>query len=307
MAAVTRDRLEAVLADYDAALSANNDLLADNTARAYRSRVAGFLDWLADADLDGDPLADPHARNHAVRDYRAFLKTTRGRKPTTLNAVLTALDHFYDHLGLGHAVARREDLPAAAPRALDEDDQRRFLRAVEKLDSVRDQAICSSLFYTGIRVAELVALNLADVQITARKGRIIVRAGKGDRYREVPLHAQSRPILTDWRHQRASWPGADQTPALFLNRYGGRLSTRSVDDLVARLGRDARLVDHDGGDGLTPHVLRHTFGTRLLRSGVDVVLVAELMGHARLDTTRRYTLPTDADREAAIEKLLVDR
>lgn len=305
MAAVLKKRLEAVLVGYEAALAANDSLLAANTARAYRSRVAGYLAWLADADVDGDPLIDAHARNHAVRDYRSWLKTSRCRKPATVNAALTALDHFYDHLGLGHAVARREDLPVAAPRALDETGQRRFLRTVERLGSARDRAICSTLFYTGIRVAELVALDREDVQITARKGRLVVRAGKGDRYREIPLHAESRASLRACRDERAAWPDGEATSALFVNRYGRRLSARSVDELITRIGRDAGL----GGDGeaLTPHVLRHTFGTRLLRGGADVVLVAELMGHARLDTTRRYTLPTAADRERAIGLLLVDR
>ncbi|MFG1928635.1 tyrosine-type recombinase/integrase [Cryptosporangium sp. NPDC048952] len=215
--------------------------------------------------------------------------------------MLTALDHFYDHLGLGHAVARREDLPAAAPRALDEAEQRRFLRQAEKLDSARDKAIAYLLFYTGIRVAELTALDEDDVPISARKGKVIVRSGKGDRFREVPLHGEPRPIVQAWRADRADWPGAGETTALFLNRYGNRLSDRSVDERIAQLGTDA------GIEGLTPHVLRHTFGTRLLRGGADVVLVAELMGHARLGTTRRYTLPTAADREQAIELLLVDR
>jgi len=84
------------------------------------------------------------------------------------------------------------------------------------------------------------------------------------------------------------------------NRRGTRLSSRSVGGVVVKLGE---LV---GIDGLTIHVLRHTFGTNLIRQGTDVVLVAELMGHRRLDTTRRYSLPTTADRVRAIEGLPVE-
>lgn len=90
-----------MLADYRTALHRAD--LSDDARRAYASRVAGFLHWLTDTGQpDGDPLNDPHARDFAVRDYRTHLKTVRKVKPNTINAVLTALDHFYaHHLGLG--------------------------------------------------------------------------------------------------------------------------------------------------------------------------------------------------------------
>ncbi len=90
---------------------------------------------------------------------------------------------------------------------------------------------------------------------------------------------------------------------LLLNQRGGRLSDRGAHDILLAIADEAAVTaDFTGG-----HVLRHTFGTRLVREGYDLVLVAELMGHARLETTRAYSLPTDADREAAINSLLTDR
>lgn len=86
-------RVEQLLADYDRALAGS--LLAAHSRRAYRSRVAGYLAWLATTDYPGDPLADPHTRNHAARDYRTWLTTRQRRRPATANAALTALDHFY--------------------------------------------------------------------------------------------------------------------------------------------------------------------------------------------------------------------
>ncbi len=89
---------------------------------------------------------------------------------------------------------------------------------------------------------------------------------------------------------------------MFLNRAGGRLSVRSADDVIAGIARAAGL------EGVvTPHVLRHTFATDLIRGGTDLVTVAELMGHASLDSTRIYTLPTEDDLDAAIARLTVDR
>lgn len=169
---MSRSRLDRVLAEYRAGLSRAD--LSDDARRAYASRVSGFLDWLASADgLDGDPLAEAQARDFAVRDYRAHVKTVRKAKPNTINAVLTALDHFYaHHLGLGRPHARREQQPTTAPEALDEDEQRRFLRAVQRHPSARDRAIAVVLLYAGLRADELAQLDVADVPISTRRGKV---------------------------------------------------------------------------------------------------------------------------------------
>lgn len=202
-------------------------------------------------------------------------------------------------MGLGPAKVRREALPQAAPRALEPAEQRRFLRAVEQVASTRDRVIGLLGFYAGLRVAEVAALDTDDVVTTARKGKVIVRQGKGDAYREVPLHASARGAVADWVKERRGCRGVEAT-ALLLNRRGGRLSARSVGQVVTTLG------EHAGIEGLSTHVLRHSFGTNLVRQGTDVVLVAELMGHRRLDTTRRYALPSAADRQRAVDALPVD-
>jgi site-specific recombinase XerD len=115
-----------------------------------------------------------------------------------------------------------------------------------------------------------------------------------------------RAALQAWFQERPRWPGASTSAALLLNQRGGRLSDRSVRTIIGRFGELAGL-DDDPPDPFGPHVLRHTFGTQLVRAGVDLVTVAELMGHSRLETTRLYTLPTRADRERALEALLTDR
>jgi integrase/recombinase XerC len=92
--------------------------------------------------------------------------------------------------------------------------------------------------------------------------------------------------------------------ALFINRRGGRLSTRFLGTIMNDIGADAGLTGADGEPRTSPHVIRHTFGTNLVRgAGVDIVLVAELMGHKQLDSTRRYTLPTEADLMDAVSRL----
>lgn len=138
-----------------------------------------------------------------------------------------------------------------------------------------------------------------DVRISARKGILRVY-GKGEKVREIPLHPQLRAALTGWLDERPDWPDSD-SPALFLNQRGGRLSVKGAHDIITAIADRAGL-DED----TTTHVLRHTFATRLVRGGTDLVIVADLLGHSQLETTRVYTRPTDEDRAAALDMLDVD-
>jgi len=148
---------------------------------------------------------------------------------------------------------------------------------------VRDRAIAQLLFYTAIRLGECAALNLDDVRVSARKGIVIIRSGKGDTYREVPLNTEVREALRLWLKERNKRFPQTSDPAVFLNPKGKRLSARSIDLIIRRTGADAHLE-------LSAHILRHTCLTNLVRHGNDLVLVAEIAGHKRLETTRRYSL-----------------
>ncbi len=271
--------------------------LAANTRRTYRVQVAQFCTYLATSPHDADPLRERHAASYAVRDYRTWLKTVRKAKPSSVNLTLAALDHFYRFLGLDRPDVAREDLPQAAPRALERDEQVAFLRAVERCPSARDRALAHLLFYTGLRIGECAALNGGDALVSSRKGVVIVRSGKGDAYREVPLNAEARRSLDAYIKDRRA-RGGDEA-ALFVNLHGRRLSTRAIDLIIRGLG-------HAAGIALSAHTLRHTCLTALVRNGNDLVLVAEIAGHRRLETTRRYSLPSARDRERAMEGVRVD-
>jgi integrase/recombinase XerC len=239
-------------------------------------------------------ITEPRGRDHAARDFKRHLKVERGWKPSSVNLALAAVDHFNRFLGLGSANVKREPLAQAAPRALSEGQQRALLRAAE-VGRPRDRAIVVLLLYTAIRLHELVALDVEDVSVSARKGLLVVRSGKGDAYREVPLNRPSRAALDVWLSARGEH-AVDGERALFLGPRGVRLSPRSVDRVVRGIADQAGLA-------LSAHVLRHTCVTNLVRGGNDIVLVAELAGHRRLETTRRYSLPSAADRQAAMEAL----
>jgi integrase/recombinase XerC len=299
-AAIDLPTLEAaVLDDYIEALRAAP--LSDQTRRTYSSKVRQYLAWIAGADLDEDPLNSTDGRDWAVRDYRTHLQTVLKRSPATVNNALAAVDDFYIRRGLGPASAARVEIPAAAPRALDQRAQLRYLRAVQARPSPRDQALALVPFYAGARISEIVALDVDDVARSARKGVLRI-LGKGERVRHVPIHPQLHAALNGWLAERADWPGAKDHPALFLNQRGHRLSVRGAHDIVTGIAAAAGL-----DDDTTIHILRHTFATTLVRGGTDLVIVAELLGHARLETTRGYTRPSAEDRTRALDLLLVDK
>jgi len=267
--------------------------LAPLSRRSYQRRVGQFLDWLEGRPELCEALREPHARDWAVRDYRSCLKDTR-RAPATINAALAAVDDLYRSLGLGPADAKRDPVPSGGPRALPEPELRRLLRSIEATGNRRDRAIVALMAFAGLRVGEVAALEVQDVTLTARTGVVRVRRGKGDVERSVALPAEARAALGAWHSERS-----DAGAPLFAGPTGAALTVRALHRAVASQGARAGL-------SVTPHVLRHTFVTRLVRRGVDLPLVAELAGHRSLETTRRYARPTDHDRQRAVELLDLD-
>ncbi len=162
---------------------------------------------------------------------------------------------------------------------------------------MRARALVMLMLFTALRISETVALDVDDVRITARKGVLVV-VGKGEIQRELPLNALVRQVLEEWLEQRTVL-AADGERALWVSRTGGRLSARSADC-------DVRMVAAAAGLQLSAHTLRHTCLTALVRRGNDLVMVAELVGHQKLETTRRYTLPSAADCQRAVEDLQID-
>jgi len=298
--------VDAVLVGYDGWLT--RQPLAARTRDAYLAQVRDFVTWLAGSEHGARALGDPDVRDWAVRDYKRYVKTFKRWGPASVNQALAAIDNFYRSRGAGRPEVAREELAQTAPRALTEPEQRSFLRFVAASPSARDRAIATVFFYAGLRLSELGALDMTDVALSARRGRVTIRAGKGDAYRDVPLNTPCRTALDEWfdartkqlaARARAGGDGTAQTSAVWLSRSGARMGTRAIDLVIRRLAAAAGLE-------LSAHVLRHTCVTNLIRSGADVVMVAEIAGHRRLDTTRRYSLPSQADKDAALEAVVVE-
>jgi integrase/recombinase XerC len=168
--------------------------------------------------------------------------------------------------------------PKTLPNFLPVDDAKTLVdaRAVGGATRARDVAILELLYASGLRVAELVGLDLDDVDF---EGQAVHVRGKGGKERIVPYGAAAQQALGTYLGARATARGA-----VFVNARGGRLTVRSVHAIVRRSARAAGLARR-----VTPHTLRHSFATHLLDGGADLRMIQELLGHSRLSTTQRYT------------------
>ena len=270
-----------------------NRNVSPHTLRAYASDLEQFLDFARRKNG-----REPEAGDLDHRLIRSFLADLydQGRARASSARTLAAIRSFCRYL-------RREgildDNPAAlvsAPRPerrmpahLDITDMSSLLAAPDARTPLgrRDRAILELLYASGLRLSELVGLDLDDVNLG---GRLVRVRGKGGRQRVVPFHRRAAEVIRDYlpvRHRLAAAApeAADHgRDPLFVNYRGGRLSGRSVDRLVRRYVAvtSTRL-------GISPHALRHSFATHLLERGADLRSIQELLGHARVSTTQRYT------------------
>ena len=274
---------------------------APNTIESYRYDLVLFSRWLE--ATNGEPLGAARITPTDLREYRAYLLSVERRSPATINRRLASLRTFF-HWARAEGICREIPTDSVkgiqssprAPKSLAKKDVDRLLREVEQDGNKRDLAMLQVLRHTGIRVGELTALRLADVAISERKGQLVVRSGKGSKYRVVPLNADARKAISDYLAVRPK----STSDRLFLGRRSEGLSPRAIEKTVLKYAQHAGLED------ITPHTLRHTFGKSALDAGVDLVTVSRLMGHERLETTAIYTTPSAQDLEKAVEKLEAD-
>ncbi|MBI4237084.1 MAG: tyrosine recombinase XerC [Deltaproteobacteria bacterium] len=174
-------------------------------------------------------------------------------------------------------------IPKRLPRFLSIDETEQLLKMPSGTDllSIRDKAAMELIYAAGLRVSELVGLNIADVDVAEKRIRVL---GKGKKERILPVGNQALKALDLYLGQRSSVVAKASEKALFVNRRGGRLTTRSVERMIRKYLRDANI-----NKPVTPHVLRHTFATHLLNQGADLRGIQELLGHASLSTTQKYT------------------
>jgi site-specific recombinase XerD len=275
--------------------------VSPQTLKAYRGDLAHFQRWFEETLSES---FQPQAVTRSdLRDYRSYLLNVDRRSPATVNRRLAALRKFFQWAQARGLVTdspttgvRGVEVQASAPKWLEKREVDRLIRAAERHGNRRDLAIILTLRHTGLRVSELCNLRLSDLEISERKGRLIVRSGKGGKFRSVPLNLDVRKSISDYLDVRPKI----QDDHVFISRFSKGIEPRAVERLIERYARFADL------EGVTPHTLRHSFGKHVLDSGADLVSVSSLLGHQRLETTAIYTTPSQRDLEKVVEKLEQD-
>lgn len=251
-----------------------------HTLRSYRADLADCGAFLAMRGLGALGRADARA----LRAYLAHLHE-RGLARTSVARRVAALRSFYRFLlrhgrtGTNPAVEiQTPRLPKRLPAYLPIDESEALLRTATTPtpEGARDRAVLEVLYATGVRVGELAGLDVEDVDVPQGLVRVL---GKGGKERIVPVGRKALEALDTYLGHRGRSPGP-----LFLNARGQRLGVRSLHRVVRARARAAGLTR-----SVSPHTLRHTFATHLLDAGADLRLIQELLGHARLGTTQKYT------------------
>ncbi len=257
--------------------------LSPHTAAAYRRDLASLAKFCATHDIKAwQHLDSQHVRSFAAACHRA------GLGPRSIQRRLSAVRSFYRYLlREGQTTsnpAQDVSAPKAArrlPKTLDADQMTRLIEVSGDDPQVtRDRAMMELLYSSGLRLAELVSLDLAAVDLSDRTVRV---TGKGNKARIVPVGSHAIAALRAWLKQRANLAGSGET-ALFVGKRGSRISPRTVQ---ARIKHWARVQGIDAR--VSPHMFRHSFATHVLESSGDLRAVQELLGHANISTTQIYT------------------
>ncbi len=257
--------------------------LSPHTGSAYSRDLAALLEYCAEQGIDAWRGIDTqHVRAFAAQSHR------RGLAPRSVQRRLSAVRSLFRYLAregeMEHDPAADVPAPKARkrlPTTLDADTMARLLefRADGRL-GLRDKAIMELLYSSGLRLSELLGLDLVDLDLRDRTVRVM---GKGRKARIVPVGRHAAVALSLWLKERATVAGIGEN-AVFVGVGGSRLGPRIVQKRIARWARRQGLPEH-----VHPHMFRHSFASHLLESSGDLRAVQELLGHANISTTQVYT------------------
>ena len=292
---------------------------SEHTAKCYGADLSQFGEFLIGASVGSQPADEPISSPHqqggpatavatqtkpkvdqllvsiqtdGVRAYLAFLNEKQYSK-TTIARKLATLRSFYKFLVKRNqissnpvTVVRTPKQEKKLPRFLEYEEVKRLLDTppMDNWLGARDRAILETLYSTGIRVSELVALNMDDIDFL---GEVVHIRGKGKKERIAPIGSSALQVIQhymEFRNKRAQSNSNFDSKVLFVNKHGRRLSTRSV-----RRKMDKYLKMAGLDPAISPHTLRHSFATHMLNNGADLRSVQELLGHQSLSTTQVYT------------------
>lgn len=259
-----------------------------HTITAYKKDLAQFAAWLKNNQNEMSNCSE--IDHHMLRSFLAdlFLNNNAASVARKLSSIRSFLAWCVQENYLLNSPADLIDspkIPQTLPRGISVAEAINLceLSKPKSLTDVRDRAIIELLYATGIRVAELCALDLGDLDLEYKMVKV---TGKGQKERLVPFHEECELALRQWiDNSRLSFVSQiDVNQALFFGVKGKRINQRIVRSLLSQKGRDLQIAGN-----LHPHQLRHAFATHLLESGADLRAIQEMLGHASISTTQRYT------------------
>jgi integrase/recombinase XerC len=267
---------------------------ADNTVSNYRRDLCDFRRFLLERgtapasggeEIDLDAITTDHIRSYLSEAMRTLSRSTVQRRLFAIKAFFRWRETMASPASPASPARalRSPRTQRRLPAILPEDDVRRLIEADSEDGgpaALRDRAILETLYSSGLRVSELVGLNWRDLDDEV--GMVLVRSGKGNKDRMVPIGEPALDALKAWR--RAMPKAWELDGPVITNLRGGRLTTRAVENILAQ-----RIVAAGLGSSITPHGLRHCFATHMLNAGADLRSIQEMLGHASLATTQRYT------------------
>ena len=287
------------LASYEHWLREREDL-APASIHNYLSDLRHFIAWYEterEAHVH-DCFTPQGITTPVLTRYRTYLQTVQRQKPTSVNRSLISLKRYFGWVSQQHiitydpsAAVKLVGQEERAPRHLDDQEEQRLLAAATKAGNLRDRVLIVLLLHTGLRAREICRLRCDQVKLGKRSGFLEI-VGKRNKYREVPLNATVRKVLEEYL---PTLP-ADTVYLFPSGKTRDALSERALGYIVKKYARVARLPD------VSPHDLRHRFGYRMAES-VPLHRLAQIMGHASLDTTKLYIQGTKHDLQQAVETI----
>ncbi|MBN2724419.1 MAG: tyrosine recombinase XerC [Deltaproteobacteria bacterium] len=260
-----------------------------NTVKSYTSDIVQFVDFLEKASGTEPELTDfssANVRRYLLEIYKTCKKRSIARKISSLSSFgefllerkLISINPMFQ--------VGRPSIKSSLHHPISVDETFSLLSAVDTSDKfgIRDLLIMEFLYGSGLRRSELVALDINSVLRKESGDFIQVKSGKGSKDRVIPMSFTSSTAYDEYMRTRVQFSPSPLEKALFLNRYGKRLSDRSIATVIEKYRNICGL-----GSDVTPHTLRHCFATHLLDSGADLRAIQMMLGHENLSTTQIYT------------------
>ncbi|RKU22955.1 integrase [Candidatus Poribacteria bacterium] len=255
-----------------------------NTIRSYLADIKTFVKWIGNIPPIKIKALD-------IADYRDELFTA-GKSPATIRRALVTLQRLFDWAIKQGAMLENPAVnikpiqqEPLAPRSLAVEEQETLMMTVQRIGTDRDKALIALMINTGLRVSEVTALRTEDVSDT-----VTVRHGKGGKQRIVPLNKPARRAMRTYLANH-------EDEMLFLSMKGKPLSDRGVRYILDKYTDAAKM------DRISPHILRHTCATNMRLAGQPLERIQAILGHTNINTTARYTIPSENDLRAAVESV----